>query len=120
MVDIADPVSLAPTAEIPLKHAPLVRVLTQVRYPLVVAIEQREFIAPFQEAIRRDYPSLRQELTQSAVIGPGGISPVPPQRVWRFADVDGRWRVTLAPDFLALETTAYSNRAEFFERMQRV
>jgi uncharacterized protein (TIGR04255 family) len=119
MVDIADPVTVAPVQEIGLRDAPLVRVIAQVRFPLVVAIEQRDFIAPFQEAIRADYPLLREEQTpQGFVIGPGGVSSVPPQRVWRFADVEERWRVTLAPDFLALETTAYTSRTDFFAKLQ--
>ena len=120
MVDIEDPATLAPVAEIELRNAPLVRVLAQVRFPLIVAIEQREFIAPFQEAIRREYPSLRQEVTQGMVIGPGVVAPAAPQRAWRFTDIDVQWRVTLAPDFLALETTAYTSRSEFFAKLRSV
>lgn len=120
MVDIPDPADLAPVAEIPLPNAPLVRVITQVRFPLVVAVQQRDFIAPFQEAIRAEYPRLRQEQTQALLIGPAGVSPGEQERVWRFSDLNGHWRVSLAPDFLALETTAYTTRTEFFARLRLV
>ncbi len=120
MAEIRDPVTLAPIEEIVLSTAPLIRVIAQVRFPLVVAIEQRDFIAPFQEAIRADYPQLRQEQTQALVLGPGGLSPADKERVWRFSDISGHWRVTLAPTFLALETTSYTTRLEFFDRLRRV
>ncbi|NOT27357.1 MAG: TIGR04255 family protein [Acidobacteria bacterium] len=120
MAEISDPVTLEPVAEIVLPNAPLVRVIAQVRFPLVVAIEQRDFIAPFQEAIRADYPRLRREQTQALLIGRGGLSPTEQERVWRFSDLSGHWRITLAPEFLALETTAYTTRTEFFTKFRRV
>ena len=53
---IKDPFTDPPPVEVPLVNAPLVRVIAQLRFPLVAAIEQRDFIAPFQEAIRSSYP----------------------------------------------------------------
>ena len=85
-----------------------------MRFPLIIAVEQRDFVAPFQEAIRSTYPVLRQEQTQ------GAATPVQAQTAWRFADVAGHWRVSLAPDFLALETTVYTSRSDFFERFRAV
>jgi uncharacterized protein (TIGR04255 family) len=40
--------------------------------------------------------------------------------IWRFHDASGAWRVTLAPDFLALETSLYTSRDEFLDRLRRV
>src|SRR5580658_5911796 len=67
MTAMDDPLVAPPPQEVPLAHAPLVRVIAQVRFPLVVAVEQRDFIAPFQETIRARYPVLRQEQTQGFV-----------------------------------------------------
>lgn len=122
MTTTDDPILAPSPAEVPLRDAPLVRVIAQVRFPLVIAIAQRDFIAPFQEAIRGTYPVLRQEQTQSIVVGIGSASmaPVPPQTVWRFSDLGGKWRVSLAPDFLALETTAYTSRSDFLRRLSDV
>ncbi len=107
-------------AEVPLPKAPLVRVIAQVRFPLIVAIEKRDFIAPFQEAIRKRYPVLRQEHTQNVLLTPNGIAPSGPHTAWRFADLDDTWRVSLTSDFLALDTGAYTSRADFFERLKDV
>src|SRR5688572_5094174 len=107
------PLSASSPKEVPLPNAPLVRVIAQVRFPLVVAIEQREFMAPFQEAIRARYPVLRQEQMQGVLLGPPGVAAQTPQVAWRFMDETHDWRISLAPDFLALETRAYTNRADF-------
>jgi len=115
-----DPLVASAPPEVLLKNAPLVRVLTQLRFPEVLSVEQRDFVAPFQEAVRSTYPVLRQEQTQGILLGPAGIAPVKPQTVWRFSDADGHWRVSLAPGFLALETTKYVSRADFFGRLRVV
>lgn len=117
---IEDPLVDPPPAEVPLADAPLVRVIAQVRFPEVLSIEQRDFVAPFQEAIRAVYPVLRQEQTQSALFSQLGITPARPQTAWRFGDLEGHWRVSLAPDFLALETTKYTSRSDFFTRLHAV
>lgn len=111
-----NPLLDSPTPEVPLSNAPLVRVIAQVRFPLVVAIEQRDFMAPFQESIRGRYPVLREEQTQGVRLSQAGLSPVAPQIAWRFFDESNSWRVSLAPDFLALETVSYTSRSDFFAR----
>jgi uncharacterized protein (TIGR04255 family) len=121
-MDVIDNPLIAPSsAEVPpLKDTPLVRVIAQVRFPEVLAIEQRDFVAPFQEALRATYPVLREEQTQGVLLSAAGIAAAKPQVVWRFGDVDGHWRVSLAPEFLALETTKYMSRTDFFRRLRVV
>lgn len=115
-----DPLVAPLPKEIPLADAPLVRVIAQLRFPEILSVEQREFVAPFQEAIRTTYPVLRQEQTHGVVLAPGGVTSAKPRVTWRFGDVGGHWRVSLAPDFLALETTKYVSRSDFFERLRIV
>jgi len=117
---MVDPLVAPPPAEVPLERAPLVRVIAQVRFPEVLSVEQRDFVAPFQEAVRARYPVLRQEHTQGILVGPGGVAPAKPQIAWRFGDTDGHWRVSLTPEFLALETTRYVSRSDFFGRLRVV
>lgn len=114
------PLAGPPPAEVPLTDAPLVRVIAQVRFPLVASVEKRDFIAPFQEAIRAEYPVLRPEQSRSVVLGQEGVMDARANTVWRFHDASGAWRVTLAPDFLALETSRYSSREDFLSRLKRV
>ena len=111
-----------PPKEVPLPNAPLVRVIAQVRFPLIASVERRDFVAPFQEAIRSEYAVLREEALNSITVQLPGVPPakVPTGNVWRFHDLDHTWRVTLAADFLALETSGYTSRTDFFERFARL
>jgi uncharacterized protein (TIGR04255 family) len=112
---VQDPFGAETPAEVPLARAPLVRVIAQLRYPEILSVEKRDFVAPFQEAIRAEYPILRPE--SKVVIDEG----VPAATIaWRFFDKSGNWRVSVTPHFLALETTSYTNRADFFARLGRL
>jgi len=114
------PLTGPPPAEVPLTDPPLVRVIAQVRFPLIASVEKRDFIAPFQEAIRKSYPVLRPEQSRGVVLGPEGVVESRSNTSWRFHDTDGAWRVTLAPDFLALETVKYTSRDDFLHRLKLV
>lgn len=120
MSTIGHPLLGPPPLEVPLTNAPLVRVIAQVRFPEVLTIEQRDFVAPFQEALRATYPVLRQEQAHGLLLGPGGMATAKQQLVWRFSDAEQTWRVSLAAEFLAIETTKYSSRADFLKRFRAV
>lgn len=115
-----DPLFAPPPAEVPLKNAPLVRVLAQVRFPEVLSVEQRDFVAPIQESLRAAYPVLREEQLQGLMLGPAGLTQARPQTAWRFSDVAGHWHVSLTPGFVALESTKYQSRADFLARLRAV
>jgi uncharacterized protein (TIGR04255 family) len=108
----------APLAEIPLRDAPLVRVLCQVRFPHITSISRESFIGEFQEAIRSQYPVLRPERELGLVMSPEGVAPASDTpTIWRFQDRPGEWKISLAPTFMALETSRYSSRDDFLERL---
>jgi uncharacterized protein (TIGR04255 family) len=115
-----NPLCMPTPAEVPLPLCPLARVIAQVRFPLILSLEKREFIAPLQEAIRTTYPVLRPEQTQGILLGPLGAASGPKQIVWRFSDVDGAWRVSLTPEFVAIETRSYTSRDDFLARLRFV
>lgn len=114
------PLSGPPPEEVPLANPPLVRVLAQVRFPLIASVEQRDFIAPFQEAVRKQYPVLRQEQRHELTFGPDGPAQARPSTVWRFKDAEDVWRVSLAPTFVALETSRYQSRDDFMVKLMTV
>lgn len=118
MGSMVDPLVAPPPAELPLKGAPLVRVIAQVRFPLDLSVEDAERVAPFQQALRDTYPVLRREQTQSVQLGPSGAVAAKGQTAWRFNDTRAEWRVSLTPDFLALETSKYTSRDDFCDRLR--
>ena len=107
--------------EVPLANAPLVKVLTQVRFPVIAKIGTSEGIQGFQERLRARYPVTRQESPLALIVGPAG--PIQSQlqgTVWRMSEADGPWTVVFAQDFVALETSSYSTRDDLLERWREV
>ena len=115
-----NPFTEPPPAEITLREAPLVRVIMQVRFPPVFSIEKQDFIAPFQEEIRRDYPVLRPEHKTGIVIDKTGVTESKTSQIWRFHSIDKLWCVSLSSDFLALDTTRYESRTDFINRFEKL
>lgn len=103
-----------------LPRAPLIRVIAQVRFPTILAIGDERRVADFQEKIRKLYPVLEATRAPEIVVAAGGIPNVQERPVWRFADKpsDFGWRVSLSPDFLALETRAYHRGHDFLDRFR--
>lgn len=99
-----------------LSAAPLVRVVAQVRFSQVLRVSDEAFITPFQEAIRDQYPELSRELQQQVVITDKGAQPGFAATIWRFRDPASGFQVSLAPDFVALDTSSYTDRHDFFGR----
>ena len=96
------------------------RVIAQLRFAPIAALGQLNFIAPFQEEIRRRYPLLRPEQTTGLLLDAGGVLAQPGSTVWRFHDKNDIWRVSLAPNFVAIETKKYDSRTDFFSRLHEV
>ncbi|WP_322742784.1 TIGR04255 family protein [Synechocystis salina] len=88
----------------------------------MLSIEKKDFVSSFQEAIRESYPILQPEQTQSFAFSPQGVVPIAPQVTWRFVDTVDKWnwRVSLASNFVALETTAYLSRRDFLKRLENI
>ncbi len=110
-----------PKPDVQLEASPLVEVICQVRFPVILRIASEE-PSEFQEQIRTEFPLL--ELEHGVLFrlpGPGAKgSPTaePQSRVYRFRTADGQTAISLAPDFYALSTSHYANWAEFARRLR--
>lgn len=113
----AHPLIDPPPTEVPLPQAPLIRVIVQVRFPPIAKIARLESIADFQEALRDRYPVMSQVQSQSLTLVHPNTIEASAALLWRFSELDGPWNVTLAPDFIALETSRYSSRDDFMARL---
>lgn len=119
---LLDPLTGPAAPEVPLPEAPLVRVIAQVKFPVVASILKAEFIGPFQEAIRKTYTDMtRVEMQATAIAaGPDGIAVQGTGGLWRFQTPGDGWLVSLAPDFVAVEALAYTSRSDFLSRLRQV
>jgi uncharacterized protein (TIGR04255 family) len=114
-----NPLVAAPPEEIPLSEAPLIRVIAQVRFPAILSLEERNFVAPFQEKIRAQYPILQPDQTRNVVIGSQGLESSF-SMAWRFIDKTEKWRVSVTSNFVTLETTDYLSRTDFLQRFRDI
>lgn len=100
--------------------APLVRVLSQVRFPKIVKISDESYIADFQEAIRKEYPHFQSDVVKGVELNLAGEElqhRVMSSVIWRFFDPSRAIRVSLAQDAITLETASYVSRDDFLGRM---
>lgn len=107
--------SVPPT--VPLRDTPLTSVLVQIKFPEVLSIAKTEYVASFQERIRADYPLNLQDQGLILQLMPDGAKQVPAPPIWRFFDVAKQWRMSLATNFLTLETRAYRSRKDLTRRV---
>lgn len=116
------PLGAESPAEVPLRDAPLERVIAQVRFPPILSIHKTDGVADFQEALRADYPHLHRNDVRNIEIGPGLEPNISEAVVWRLADrpEPAEWRVSLGKDFVALETSRYRSHDEFVGRFATV
>lgn len=123
---VENPFSVTVPEEVHLKHAPLIRVLAQIRFPVQTAFDRRETTEPVLAALRDFLPVVRAEPIQGVFFQPLPTNDLPRLveqqgwTIWRLSDLNNDWRVSLARDFLSLETTAYQSHGQFIENLRRV
>ncbi|EKD51803.1 MAG: hypothetical protein ACD_62C00176G0018 [uncultured bacterium] len=115
---IKNPLTDPVPQEIPLKDAPLVKVIAQLRFSPIASIEKAEFISAFQEAIREKYPVLRPEQSFNFIMSPVGPAGNVSGKIWRFRNEQEKWAVALSQDFIAIETSTYTSRTDFLSRWE--
>ena len=107
--------------EVPLKDAPLVRVIGQVRFPDIEIVNETQGIVPLQQQIKAKFPILKSERVEALQFTPEGPKQAgPPKYIRRFSSADENSRLSLAPDFLAYETTQYISRSHFIGELMEL
>jgi uncharacterized protein (TIGR04255 family) len=99
-------------------NSPLHEVICQLRFPTILSIGARPPV-DYQEAIRTRFPlyAVRQDQPAPKITGVGTDHPslqkLPPVTNYNFVSEDGRWKINLTQDFIALSTLHYTNWSEF-------
>jgi len=104
-------------------NPPLKAMLGQVRFPTVLRIADIASLVPFQEAIRQEFPTFREEQQLSLVVGPQGPQTPQIQKAYRFTTADNAWSILLTPDAVTLEadvSAGYTSYDEFVQRFRPV
>ena len=105
-------------------NAPVHEVICQLRFPTILSINNTE-PADFQEAIRDEFPrySRRQDaIPPKAVKMPDGkvqLQQQPPVTNYTFLSADGKWKINLTRDFIALSTLSYTDWEDFARHLDK-
>jgi uncharacterized protein (TIGR04255 family) len=104
------------------ERPPLMLTLFQIQFPTVLGVENPQYVAPFQEAIRERYPNLlptnQVEMQIAMAAGEAQIRRGEMFRQWRFSDMDDNWVVVLGHNFVTLETRSYEHFDAFVDQIQ--
>ena len=94
-------------------------VICQLRFPTILTINSVE-PADFQEAIREAFPQYarKQDVLPPKVVN-GKPEPQPPVTNYHFLSQDGRWKLNLTKDFIALSTLSYPGWEEFARMLDK-
>ena len=104
-------------------RSPLAEVICQLRFPTILSIGANE-PAAFQEQVRHDFPryAARQEQLPPRVVKRGNSAALEPQKPipnYNFVSEDGRWKLNLTQNFIALSTLSYQRWEDFAVRLDK-
>ena len=102
-----------------LAPAPLVQVIAQVRFNSQSQFTSQQGVTLVQDQIVSRYPRLLAQPQAQFTALPGGMATQQmPQ--WRMTDLASAWSVVLAPEQVAVETSAYVDWSDMRERLVEV
>ena len=110
----------SPPPDVVFERAPLEMVLCQVKFDPVFALLAPAGVAGFQEGLRSVYPRAGRGDQASVSVRPGSIEATQQAPIFRFSDEAGDWTVSIAVDFVALETPRYTHFDDFADRLDRI
>jgi uncharacterized protein (TIGR04255 family) len=90
-------------------------VVCQMRFPPVLELANHP-PAEFQRRVHEEYPVALIQGQDRLEVGGDVAMTVSRSLIWAFQDRQAEWTVSLAPTFLALETTHYIRFEEFIRR----
>ncbi|NNN22064.1 MAG: TIGR04255 family protein [Acidimicrobiales bacterium] len=103
-------------------RAPLVNVISQIKFEPVFSLVSEVGIAGFQEGLRLTYPQLSSSQASQLLIGgpTSKVSQIGYQQsapIWQMRDIAGGWIISLSTNFVAFEARKYSHFNEFLDRL---
>jgi len=120
---VIDPFGDDKLDDILLADAPLLRVLTQVRFPPLSVLSKNlieQSLSPIVAELSKSFPIYEQGHEMQVEIGPQGVRQSEGSPIATMQSGDSKWKLSLGPSFLSLETSSYVSRPDFLKRLQEV
>lgn len=97
----------------------LLEVICQLRFPPILTINEK-MPADFQEEIRGDFPQFSVRV-ENVPNGPGQPPANPPRTInnYHFVSADGKWKLNLTQNFIALSTIEYTDWRTFAGKLDK-
>jgi len=103
------------------KKRPTEEVICQLRFPTILRIDAEPPVK-FQDRVRKQYPALTEKKHDFLPIPKEAMSFLADFRIgkpaFEFASADGKWKLTLAADFMALTTSEYEQWEIFKDHLR--
>jgi uncharacterized protein (TIGR04255 family) len=92
-------------------HAPLALVACQINFEPMLRLSDPAFVAPFQETLRADYPTVNRVAGLQLTLGEGGLRAEPGEgsAAWAFVSADGTWQVSLGQSALTIQSKEHGS-----------
>ncbi|MFD5231431.1 TIGR04255 family protein [Streptomyces qaidamensis] len=118
---LSQPFGDEPYSEVNLPRAPLVRVLSQLRFERMSVLDSPSTAGEFTAALSDIYPYSDSSTELNLLLGGGQVASQPTsQTVWRLRSADKTRTVTLTNGAISLETSIYSGRSGFCKELLSV
>ncbi|WP_210592214.1 TIGR04255 family protein [Streptomyces sp. GESEQ-35] len=115
---LSQPFGDEPYDEVDLPRAPLVRVLSQLRFERMSVLDSPSTAGEFTVALSDVYPYSDSSTELNLLVGGGQVASQPTsQTVWRLRSADRTRTVTLTNGAISLETSNYSGRGDFCKEL---
>jgi uncharacterized protein (TIGR04255 family) len=126
MSDRKAPLYGPPPIEVPLLRAPLASVLWQIRFPFqgTLVAKPNEFapevVTAIQQELKSVYPIFQKQFGHTFEVSDGQSEVRENAGLWRFSSIDNNWHVSIARNFVSLQTHKYISRNDFVSRTGKV
>lgn len=115
-----NPFTGQPVEETQLTAAPLILVISQIRWPQITTLsgDISRIADSFGRAVSHEYPIMNQHKEVQYQLSPQGVSQSQGDDIFEWMSADGDWSILISPRFITFQTKTYSNRHDFFARME--
>jgi uncharacterized protein (TIGR04255 family) len=100
---------------------PVALVICQIRFEPILRISDPAFIAPLQEAVRDEFPTVSRVSGIELAFGPEGLKADPTTSgAWSFASVGGDWQLIIEHESLTLQSRKHESYELLRERFTSI
>lgn len=108
-------------ADVKLKNAPLIAVVSQVNFGELLTVNEIDKIKNFQTALNADYPVFKDQKGKSAHIDlVKSEMNITDRLAYKFSNIEQTWHIAFSTESISLEAKRYTTKEEFKARFSAI